>query len=103
MVLKHVYVGCWVTTMWGPAVCVRILDASPVLLEGGQGEFGGMWRKTALVRYHATRGDGVGLWVLNGRHIAEAEDDPPWFVRFLREADEESRGVLGLQGPYGLD
>jgi hypothetical protein len=77
--------GCWITTMWGPAVVTNF-------------EVKGAFTPTPTpgcwvhYRYRAGR-DGKTLWVGNS-------DRMPW-VHYLREPDDLSACVLTLKGPYG--
>lgn len=75
--------------------------------------FTDMERFTCTYRYKAKRpiyegGEIVGwqeppIWVHNGDYLAEADDDPEWFARYLRPEDDVSKHVLTLKGPYGED
>lgn len=69
-------VGCWITTCWGPAVCVEITPT---------------W---VSYRYTARRcTDNALIHVLNGDPIQE--------VSFLRKASRYSKRICKLEGPYG--
>lgn len=107
--------GCWLETMWGPAVCTSVSETRSFVLEEGSSppRPSTVERFTCTYRYEANRpiykdGEIVGwqepsIWVHNGDHIAETENDPEWFARYLGPADEVSRHVLTLKGPYGED
>lgn len=70
-------VGCWIETCHGPAVCTSY---DPT--------------KGVSYRYEAQRpGEDESIWVANGDVLS--------LVTYLRPADEQSRWVLTLRGPYG--
>lgn len=70
--------GCWIETPHGVSVCTEV---------------GRYW---VYYRYHAIRcHDEAEIWVGNGA---------PWYdVELLEDPDVESRRILTLKGPYGLD
>lgn len=80
-----VTVGCWVTTMWGPAV-VTGFEHIGVFVDKPTSD---CW---VHYRYEAIR-DGRTLWVGNSDRL-------DW-VHYLREPDDVSAYVLTLKGPYG--
>jgi len=78
LVKPEIEPGCWVVTNFGNAVCVEVS------------------RYCVYFRYSSRRyGDDRQLWVGNG--------DPWYTVTFLRPADDWSRHVMTLEGPYGLE
>lgn len=70
--------GCWVTTIWGRAVCTEIHET---------------W---IGFRYRARRcADQKEIWVANGDDRAKVE--------FLRPPTRFTARILRLRGPYGED
>ena len=82
-------VGCWVTTVWGPAVCCCVRDNYV------------SYRYRAFPFKEGKLDESESMWVANGDAPATGPDAPDEEVRYLGPPDEVSRLVVLLGGPYG--